>query len=940
MIGTTLAHYKVTAALGEGGMGQVWRAEDEKLGREVALKVLPEEFAKDPERMARFEREAKVLASLNHPNIAHLYGLESVSTQMAAGTAAPQNSPEKPGSLVGQPSRLPDENSKFKIQNSKLTASAGASEVTFLVMELVEGEDLSERIKRGPVPVEEATAIALQIAEALEAAHEQGIVHRDLKPANIKLRPDGTVKVLDFGLAKAWEVDGSNPNLSMSPTLTQHATAAGVILGTAAYMSPEQAAGISADRRADVWAFGVVFWEMLTGHKLFEGETVSHVLASVLKDEVDLDELPPETPAHIKKLIGRCLRKKPKQRLQAFGDARIVLEEYRTDPEAFDSVQESAIPGQMARPMWRRALPWAAAAVMAVALAASIIGRREPEQRVIRFDVPPPAGGRFHLAPDNPGPVVVSPDGTMLAYSARSEDGVVRLWVRALDEAEARPLSGTDNAQYPFWSPDSKKIGYFSSGKLRVVEAVGGPPLALCDAGEGKGGSWGSKGVIVFSPSYNTPLHRVADTGGESTPVTEFDDERMDNSHRHPRFLPDGDHFLYMARSASGTYEGQAVMIGSLDGSVNRQLMRAPAAVEYASGYLLFVRDRTLLARSFDDDALEFTGDAFPVAEAVTLLPAGTVIGVYSASQNGVLAYQSGAGDEGNYRLVWRDREGNELDTLGEPGNLGEVHLVPGGELAAVQVEEMSAGSGDVWLVDLRRDLFTRFTFEPGYELGLTPTPDGKAIFFSLQKSGVYALVKKEIGGSGDGEVVYESTTEMYPSSVSPDGSTLALYKGGETSSFDIWFVPLGGAEEPFPFIATEFNDVNAMFSPDGRWLAYQSDESGRPEVYVTAYPDRGRKWQISTDGGQGPRWSHDGSEVLYQSADGSLVAVRVEPRNGGLLIGKAETLFNTMIQPTGNYFWDIAADGERVLAMEAVSSREAPNLSVVVNWLQAGVGR
>ena len=528
----------------------------------------------------------------------------------------------------------------------------------------------------------------------------------------------------------------------------------------------------------------------------------------------------------------------------------------------------------------------------------------------------------------------------MLAYSARSEDGVVRLWVRALDEAESRPLSGTDNAQYPFWSPDSKKIAYFSSGKLRVVEAVGGPPLALCDAGEGKGGSWGSNGVIVFSPSYNTPLHRVADTGGESTPVTEFDDERMDNSHRHPRFLPDGDHFLYMARSASGTYEGQAVMIGSLDGSVNRQLMRAPAAVEYASGYLLFVRDRTLLARSFDDDALEFTGDAFPVAEAVTLLPAGTVIGVYSASQNGVLAYQSGAGDEGNYRLVWRDREGNELDTLGEPGNLGEVHLVPGGELAAVQVEEMSAGSGDVWLVDLRRDLFTRFTFEPGYELGLTPTPDGKAIFFSLQKSGVYALVKKEIGGSGDGEVVYESTTEMYPSSVSPDGTNIAVFQGGETSSFDIWVVPLDGAEEPFPFIATEFNDVNAMFSPDGRWLAYQSDESGRPEVYVTAYPDRGRKWQISTDGGQGPRWSHDGSEVLYQAADGSLVAVRVEPRNGGLLIGKAETLFNTMIQPTGNYFWDISADGERVLAMEAVSSREAPNLSVVVNWLRAGVGR
>ncbi|HSO24923.1 MAG TPA: protein kinase [Chondromyces sp.] len=810
-----------------------------------------------------------------------------------------------------------------------------SSPVTFLVMELVEGEDLSERIRRGPIPVDEAVPIALQIAQALEAAHEAGIVHRDLKPANIKLRPDGTVKVLDFGLAKAWEAEGPDSGLSLSPTLTARHTAAGLILGTAAYMAPEQAAGIAVDRRADIWAFGVVLWEMLTGNRLFGGETVSHVLASVLKDEIDLNELPADVPPHVRRLIGRCLRKKPKQRLQAIGDARIVLEDGEAD--------EPGLTLESVRPASRSPMGWiaaGAAAIAAVVLGVLLLGRPVPEERIIRFDVPPPPGGRFHLAPDNPGPAVVSPDGTMLAYSARDESGAVQLWVRALDESEARPMSGTENAQYPFWSPDSKRIGYFSNGKLRVVEAAGGPPLALCDAGEGKGGSWGRNGVIVFTPSYNTPLHRVPDTGGESAPVTKFDEERMDNSHRHPRFLPDGDHFLYMARSASGTYEGQAVMIGSLDGSVDRQLMRAPAAVEYASGRLLFVRDRTLMARPFDADALEFTGDASPVAEAVTLLPAGTVIGVYSASQNGVLAYQSGAGDEGNFRLVWRDREGNELGTLGEPGNIGEVHLVPGGELAAVQMEEMAAGSGDVWVVDLRRNLFTRFTFEPGYELGLTPTPDGNAIFFSLQKNGVYALVRKEIGGSGDGEVVYESTTEMYPSSVSPDGTTLALFKGGETSSFDIWLLPLDGEGEPSPFIATDFNDENAMFSPDGRWLAYQSDESGRPEVYVTAYPDRGRKWQISTDGGQGPRWSRDGSQILYQGSDGSLVAVRVVPRDGGLLIGEAEGLFSTMIQPTGNYFWDVSADGERVLAMEAVSTREAPNLSVVVNWLQAGVGR
>jgi len=919
MIGTTLLNYRITDKLGAGGMGEVWRAEDAKLGREVALKVLPDEFAEDPERMARFEREAKVLASLN--------------TETETGT---------------------DPNSKLKTKNSKLPAdtdsNAGSnpkpqapSPTTFLAMELVEGEDLSERIKRGPVPVEEAVAIALQIAEALEAAHEQGIVHRDLKPANIKLRPDGTVKVLDFGLAKAWETDSADSGLSLSPTLTAHATAAGVIIGTAAYMSPEQAAGVSADRRADIWAFGVVLWEMLTGYKLFEGETVSHVLASVLKDEVDLDALPEETPARLRELIERCLKRKPKQRLQAIGDARILLEEYRADPEAFDSPTIAAAAETALQPLWKRAVPWAsalAATVAALVLGFLLIGREVPEKRVIRFETPPPEGGRFHLAPDDPGPVRVSPDGTMLAYSGRSAEGAVELWVRALDEAEARPLPGTDDAQYPFWSPDSRRIGFFANGKLRVVEAVGGPPLALCDAAEGKGGSWNQNDEIIFAPSYNTPLHKVSAAGGEPTLATELDPERKDNSHRHPRFLPDGNHFLYMARSASGSSEGQAVMIGSLDGSMNRLLIRAPAAVEYASGHLLFVREKTLMARPFDVGRFEFSGDAFPITEAVALLPSGTVVGVFSASHNGVLAYQSGDSEQGSYRLVWRDREGNELGTVGEPGGYSEVHLIPGGELAAVFLEDNSAGDGDIWVVDLRRDLFTRFTFEPGYEFEVSPTADGKALFFSTQKDGMYVLVRKEIGGSGEGEVVLESTTEMYPSSVSPDGEHLTFYRGGDSSGYDIWILPLSGRGEASPYIATDFNETMGMFSPDGRWLAYQSDESGAPGIYVTAFPERGRKWQISTGGGQAPRWTANGSEILYHASDGALVAVGVEPRDGGLLIGEAVRLFNTMVQPSGTHYWDMSPDGERVLAMEAVSNRDAPNLSVVVNWLEAGIGR
>jgi len=443
MIGATLAQYKVTAALGEGGMGEVWRAEDTKLGREVALKVLPEEFAKDPDRMARFEREAKVLASLNHPNIATLYGLETIPVIPSEAAGRAEGSMD--GDSGGEGGPLTDPSTPAS--QGDASAQDDSREITFLAMELVEGEDLSERIKRGAVPVEEAVAIALQIAEALEAAHEQGIVHRDLKPANIKLRPDGTVKVLDFGLAKAWDADSADSGLSLSPTMTAHATAAGVILGTAAYMSPEQARGMSVDRRADIWSFGVVLWEMLTGRKLFEGHTVSDVLASVLKEAPDLDALPVETPVHVHRLIGRCLDKDPTRRLRDIGEARITLEGSGEDVPGLGPAgrYDETSP-------WRRRFPWLAAGLATVAamvLGSLVVGRNAPEQQVIRFETPPPEDGRFHLAPDNPGPVAVSPDGRIIAYSARTADGVIQLWVRALDEAEARPLGpGTHSTRF------------------------------------------------------------------------------------------------------------------------------------------------------------------------------------------------------------------------------------------------------------------------------------------------------------------------------------------------------------------------------------------------------------------------------------------------------------------------------------------------------------
>jgi len=377
-------------------------------------------------------------------------------------------------------------------------------------------------------------------------------------------------------------------------------------------------------------------------------------------------------------------------------------------------------------------------------------------------------------------------------------------------------------------------------------------------------------------------------------------------------------------------------MIGSLDGGIDRLLFRAPTAVEVVPGHLLFVRDRTLMARPFDARKLEFNGDPFPIAETVALLPPGAVVGIYSASQNGVLAYQTGDGSDGSFRLVWRDREGNELGIVGEPASYDEVHLIPGGELAVVALEEAGAGTSDVWVIDLRRNLFSRFTFEPGYEYGLTPTPDGKALIFSSERGGAYTFVRKEIGGAGEGEVIFESTTEMYPSSVTPDGEHLIFYRGGETTNYDIWVLPLSGEDDAYPFIETDFVEYTGMISPDGRWLAYGSDESGSPEIYVTAFPERGRKWQVSTSGGHSPRWNADGDEILYHAVDGTLTAVAAEGRDGGLLIGEAVPLFNTMVQPFGSHFWALSEDGDRALVLETMSEQDAPDLSVVVNWLSA----
>ena len=887
--GQTLAQYQVVDALGAGGMGEVWRAEDSKLGREVALKVLPEEFAKDPERMARFEREAKVLASLNHPNIATLYGLESV----------------EPGSGTG----------------------AGT---VFLAMELVEGEDLSERIKRGAVPVEEAVAISLQIAEALEAAHEQGIVHRDLKPANIKLRPDGAVKVLDFGLAKAWESEHGDSSLSLSPTMTAHATQAGVILGTAAYMSPEQAAGVSADRRADIWAFGVVLWEMLTGHKLFEGETVSHVLAAVLKDEVDLEELPAETPARLRKLIARCLRKKPRERLQAIGDARIVLEEPLDHPEETHFAGAETTSVATAPPRWRRILPWAVAAVLAIAFAAAMWTVVGLEPQVIAATVAPTEGTDIHLNPASPGPAAVSPDGLSIAYSARDADGEVLLYVRRIDAPQAQAFSDTQNAAYPFWSPDSRWIGFFNraDGTMKKIDTRGGPPITLCRAPNGKGGTWNDDGVIVFAPDASGPLQRVPSAGGEPTNVTEVDSDRH-NSNRHPRFLPDGRHLLYLARGI--TPPQSTLMAVDLESGVTTDVMPLVTQAEYANGNLLFVRERALMARPFDPDGLEFTGDAVPVAEGV-LVVSGASMAAFSTSQTGILSYITGKADM-QAELEWRDRSGEIEETFGDPSSYRSLVISPDDQMAAVLVVDMTIGTDDIWIYDLERNLRSRFTFDPAADFFPVWSPDSRSLYFASNRGGEQGIYRKDIGGAGNVEEILLDERNLSPSSVSPDGKWLLISVAGEGTGQDMSAVPLEGTAEIQPFRHTEFQEDGAVFSPDGRWVAYHSDESGEFEVYVTPFPGPGRRWQVSSASGAYPVWSGDGRQVLFTRMNGVLVSARVRAEGETFEVVGEDELFTMRPPEVGGPYFSISSDAERVLLIPGTDQRADSLLHLLVNW-------
>ncbi len=890
--GTKLGSYEIQGLLGAGGMGEVYRARDPRLNRDVAIKVLPAAVAADPERLARFEREAQLLASLNHPNIAAIYGLEESGTVRA------------------------------------------------LVMELVEGPTLAEHLANGALPLPEALEIARQAAEALETAHEKGIVHRDLKPANIKITPQGAVKVLDFGLAKALDDTPAAGEVRNSPTMSLAATRAGIILGTAAYMSPEQAAGKPVDRRADIWSFGVVLWEMLTGGKLFEGETVPHTLADVLRAEVDFTRLPAGTPAPIRDLLSRCLDRDIKTRLRDIGEARIAIQKFLANPAGSSPALPlaAALPAPVSR---RSRLPWAAAVLLALALGAlAAVHFREapPRQTIMRFQIPPPEKVTFR---DWDAPVL-SPDGERLAFSAIGEDQRAHLWIRSLDSLEAQMVSASEGAFFPFWSPDSRSVAFFAQGSLKRVDLVGGTPLTLCAAPGGRGGAWNEQGIIVFQPysvantGRNTgPLYQVAATGGEPKPVTTVDASRQEAIHYYPTFLPDGRHFLYLAVGASS-----GINLGSLDSKESRRLVSTDRNVQFAApDQLLLIRDAILVAQRFDTRKFELAGEAVPVARQLAGL-AQLNFASFSASRTGAIAYRTGTGSSPT-RLVWLDRNGKEMGTVGEVAEYSNPALSPDEKRLAVGRRDPVTNTRDIWIFDLTRGTSSRLTFDPADDMNPTWSPDGNWIAFTSDRKGQRNLYRKLASGTGEDEVLWESAERKSTEDWSRDGRTLILNSvaPGKPGT-DVLALPLAGDRKAVPVLSGPFAEDMAQLSPNGRWIVYRSNESRRTEIYVQSFPPAGGKWQISASGGTDPQWRRDGKEIFYLSPDNKLMAVEVKTEGAAFEAGLAKVLFEARVPgapPRNRYV--AAANGQRFLVVAANEQVSSAPMNIVLNW-QAGLRR
>ncbi len=881
-IGSQLGSHEIIALLGKGGMGEVYRARDTKLKREVAIKILPAEFSRDPDRVSRFQREAEVLASLNHPNIAAIHSLEEAASSR------------------------------------------------FLVLELVEGETLAGRLQRGRLPVDEALNIATHICEALEAAHEKGIVHRDLKPANVKLTPDGIVKVLDFGLAKALENSPASAALSNSPTLMSAQSLPGMILGTAAYMSPEQAKGFAADPRSDVFSFGCILYEMLTGTQAFAGDTISEILASVLKSEPDFHLLPTDLNPRLRELLERALAKNPKRRFHAIADVRLEIEQALS--AAQETTAHAVVPARNSR------LAWIVAAIAVIAFASvEFIHFRErpapdpPEMRVEINTPPTPSPLEFAL----------SPDGKYIVFVA-SGDGQQRLWLRALDKTEAQPMPGTEGAGYPFWSADSRSIGFTAAVKLKRIDIAGGPPQTLSNSVPLRSGTWNSDGTILFSLGIG-PLSRISASGGEAVAATRLDIPRQVD-HRNPQFLPDGRHFLFYSIGP----ETSGIYMGSLDGGEPKRLTAADSGGEYlAPEMIVFLRQTTLMAQHLDLKRGELTGDPVRLADPVGSNNAGW--GGFSVSTDGRLAYRGGSG--ALRQLKWYDRTGKTLGVAGEPdpNNLLYPELSPDGR--QVTIMRSPQGNNDLWLIDLVRGGMTRFTFDPATDVTGLWSPDGTRIAFQSNRKGRYDLYLKPSNNAVAEELLLETPNQKYAQDWSKDGRYLLYGETDPKTGRDLLALPMSGANasptgrsnqemtgndrKPIVVVKTPFEELNGQFSPDGRWVAYETNESGQFQIVVQPFQGAIGKWPVSTGGGVQPRWRADGKELYFVAPDGKLMAASVTTQGATFVAGTPAPLFPVLLAPGGTtikHQYAVSRDG-RFLINQPVETSTTTPITLILNW-------
>ena len=890
--GVKLGRYEIRSLVGAGGMGEVYLAADPKIGREVAIKVLPSALAGDAERMARFEQEAQAAGALNHPNILAIYDVDVHD---------------------GSP---------------------------YVVSELLQGSTLRSSINGAPLHIRKATDYAMQIAHGLAAAHEKGIIHRDLKPENLFITKDGRVKILDFGLAKLTEPQTNGPSTDLPTRRVK--TDSGAVMGTVGYMSPEQLRGQTVDARTDIFSFGTVLYEMLSGQKAFMRDSAADTISAILKeDPPDLTESNSSVDAGLERVVRRCLEKNREQRFHSASDLAFALDAL-TGAQSTETIARRTDTAPVATAMQGRLalLPWALAGLFLAA--AGILGwlyftQPRAAAGIVRFSVPPPEKMSFSDS------LSISPDGRQIAFVALGEGGTTSLWVRPIDSTEARRLEGTDGADQPFWSPDGRSIGYFAAGKLRKIDAAGGPAQTLADvSSDPRGGTWAPDGTIVFSPTTTSGLFRVSSGGGTATPISELDTSRAQGSHRWPSVLPDGRRFLYFGRGNDKSAEG--IFIGSLDGAppvfVTNSNIRAeflPSAAGSLTGHLIFVRQSTLMAQPFDAGTGKLAGEAVPVAEQVMNFPgeAGpTAQGSFSVAAGGPLVFLPGGFSVTEPGLY--DRSGKLEKALAGPGvGYNEPGLSPDGKrfVFSIGIDNQQ----DLWIYDLAREAPTRFTFEQSLEVSPAWSPDGTEVAFSSNRTGRFQLFKKSASGVGVETQLVETPGYSFVDDWSPDGRFIVFEQdGGAALKSDIWLLPIG-TTEPVMLIGTNFSETHAQISPDGRWLAYSSDQSGRAEIYVRTFPDDGGMWQVSTTGGDQAQWSADGKTLYYIAGDRKLMAVSVSGTAGGSFeILGTEMLFQTRVPLTGifddknNY---LPLPGGKFIVNNLVNEQDSRPLTVVLNW-------